>query len=534
MLKKTMGAAVGLVLVCGALPANAAVSASNAQFIAKLYTEGLGRGPDETGWRGNISFLASNVCNLTNMQTVANAVMTSQEFLTSAPTNQERAFRLYRAMLSRDASSAELTTLINALNGGLTWTQEVNNVLASPEFSNLVTSKYCSGKPSGWQAVQPANLVLTNTGAATTEAQLRAALQNAKAGSVVYIEQGATILLSDTLVVPAGVTVATVGQPGASKAPLLGRIARNASKFSGPPIRLLDNSALKSVWIDGQRNRFGNDPDRWPMVQAYGSNIDVSSSILSDTGGYSNLQYYADATSCSGGHVADNLITAYGSSHYATKLTDTTSLANWTDGISIVCSGVTVERNRVIDATDVAIVVYHNYPHVQTTVVQNNNILNAGNSAYGGLAADPLSHTNSPSVPLGSILDFTGMKFNDNVLWNSPAVHYDFVLADGTRPWMGGDGFTGKGATFFGNNSGSLSTTAFVGVGISGMLQTLVQSNSFTMAAPAAGQTSNCGSWGVVVAPAPYGNDAGSNLQPHLVLSSADPIVTGCIGHPAQ
>lgn len=501
--------------------AHAAINASTSQFSAKLYTEGLGRLPDQDGWQHAMNYWSANTCNLNSLQGQARIILESQEFHTTSPTNHDRAFRLYRAVLHRDASAAELSSVTAQLNSGVAWQSIVTSFLNSTEFSNRV-SLNCSGNPSGWQASVPANIVQTATGAATSEGQLRAALAAAAPGTTVYVERGATILLTGTLSVPNGVTLATVGLPHQSQGPQLGRLARN-SAFNGPLIDLKDNSTIRSLWIDGQRNRFGYIGGGAINVYTQASNVTVANNIISDTPAWTNLQFFHAGQTCNGGRITANMVTAYGSTHTG---------SGWSDGLSIACPSVTVDSNAVVDATDVAIIVFQVYPHVQASKVSNNQILNAGNSTYAGIAADPLHNgeQHMVNVPLSTLLDFTGTQFDNNLIWSSPAVHMDFVIANGTRPWFGSKAFTGRGARFYNNNSGTQTVTAYTGIAVSGMQATYVQANSFATRAPT-GNFRNCGLRNVVVAPAPYGNNSASDIQPHTVLAAADPIVVGCIGH---
>lgn len=502
-------------------PAQAAINASTSQFVTKLYTEGLGRIPDQGGWQSAMNYWNANTCNLNTLQGQARIYLESQEFLTSSPTNQERAFRLYRSTLHRDGSVAELSGTITQLNNGTPWPTVLTGVLNSAEFSNRVAQN-CSGNPFGWQAVAPTNIVQTSTGAPGNEAQLRAALAAAAPGSTVYIERGATILLTSTLQIPAGVTLATVGLPHVSQAPRLGRIARN-SAFNGPMIDLKDNSTIRSLWIDGQRNRFGYIGGGAINVYTQSSNATVTNNIISDVPAWTHLQFFHAGQPCIGGSITSNLVTAYGSTHTG---------SGWSDGLSIACRSVTVESNSIVDATDVGIIVFQVYPATQSSQVRNNYILNAGNSTYAGIAADPLHNgeQHMVNVPLTTLLDFTGTLFSDNLIWSSPAVHMDFVITNGTRQWFGNRAFTGRGASFFNNNSGTQTVTAYTGIAVTGMVEALVHSNAFSTRAPT-GNFRNCGLGNVVVAPMPYGNDSASDIQPHTVLAINNPIVSGCIGH---
>ncbi|MGZ8287704.1 MAG: hypothetical protein ACXW3B_00545 [Telluria sp.] len=513
---------------------NAAITSASGQFSSKLYTEGLGRIPDQPGWQGTVNFWNANTCNVANLRYLANNILTSSEFTSLSPSHHEKVFRLYRAALHRDATPTELTSQISAMTGGAAWLTIVTNVINSTEFNNRVTLN-CGSGSLGWQNTPAANLVVTSTGNVTTESDLRSRLIAASAPSapskIVYLEQGATILLNSPLIIPPGVTLTTVGAPGQRKAPLLGRLVRNwlipsanqETDFTNNRLVILQaDSKLQSVWVDGRLNQFGY---TWGAMNVFGdgSNVEVSNNLMTDSAGWTNMQYLPRSGSCQNGFVYSNMITAYGSSHLNQR---------WSDGISIGCMNVTVQENQIIDATDVGIVVYHAYPNIQTSKVFSNYVFNAGNSAYGGLVSDPLMSSNMPGVPVSTVLDFTGTQFYNNTVWSSPAVHLDAVISNGTRAWFGAnDPFTGKGASFSNNTTGSNTVTAGVGIIVSGMTQAYVQGNNFsTLSAPSGYRP--CGLRNVAIAPMPYANDSGSSIQlPNTVVPSSDPIVVGCMGH---
>lgn len=519
------------------LPATAALTAAAGQFSAKLYTEGLGRLPDQPGWNAAVNYWNNTACNLASLQDVSRNLLTSNEFLSSAPSSQEKIFRLYRAALGRNATVAELTNGINLVNGGANWTTLVNNLLGSAEFTNRFPGN-CN-EVSGWQPTQAANVRITNTNAIDNETALQNALNAAAPGGTVYLDQGTVILLTKTLNVPSGRTLATVGSPGAGKAPLLARIARNGG-FKAPLITMQDNSRLESVWVDGQRSiwkQIGG-----VTVQVQGDGVNVTRNILSDSTGFTHLHYYKqlEEGECRGGIAADNLILAYGSKHKGSA-EDAMS-----DGIGIACSNVIVERNQIVDASDVGIVAFRPYPKdklnpakpgVQNSVIRNNVIFNPGNSAFAALAADPLSDWDAPFVnlvPVGTVLDFTGLAFSNNTIWTSPAVHLDFILSSGTRAWFGPHSYTGKGARFLNNTSGTGTITASIHAGVSGMLQTVMDGNTFNVISQ---NTNLCGQGKILVAPQPYANDAGTSIAPgadvtvvsasHLIVANGG---SGCVG----
>src|SRR6185295_14795595 len=127
-------------------------------------------------------------------------------------------------------------------------------------------------------------------------------------------------------------------------------------------------------------------------------------------------------------------ITVYSSNHYD---------GSWADGLSLGCENSSVHDNGIVDATDVGIVVFTAYPANQRSIVEGNQVISAGNSAYGAYAFDPLDRGVTPN--------FTGARFSYNSMWTSPNTHFIIGLAVGTRAWFynGAVGFGGE----FSNNT---------------------------------------------------------------------------------
>jgi hypothetical protein len=87
-----------------------------------------------------------------------------------------------------------------------------------------------------------------------------------------------------------------------------------------------------------------------------------------------------------------------------------------------------------VDPTDVGIVVFKcGWGCNQASVVRDNTVLNAGNSAYGAYGVDPITDSVA-SFDFG----FSGTAIISNVLWTGPHAHIDIPLVVGTRAWFGG------------------------------------------------------------------------------------------------
>jgi hypothetical protein len=177
--------------------------------------------------------------------------------------------------------------------------------------------------------------------------------------------------------------------------------------------------------------------------------------------------------------VSGNLITAYSSDHYLA--------GDWTDGVSDNCEGATISGNQIVDATDVAIVVYRNTTgSAQHSVVTGNYVLSAGNSMYGGLGFDPLYE---PAGATAQTFPFTGGELTGNTMWSGPDSHFDIGITDGSRAWFAGTytADAGTGASITGNTTGTLSARVQTGVAVNGMLDTTVSGNDLTFSHVATG-----------------------------------------------
>jgi hypothetical protein len=274
------------------------------------------------------------------------------------------------------------------------------------------------------------------------------------------------------LTIKPGVTVATIGQPPRQRYALFARLVRT-SNFNDTAVRVEAGAKLKHVWVDGQRGTPLNANSRSINVQMHGgTGTSIINSRIDNSAGWSSLTALGstEGRPCSSNVISGNLVTVYSSDHF---LRVSPTHGAFTDGIGVSCESTTVENNEVVDATDVAIIVFRSAPAIQRSKVRNNKILNAGNSAYGALVADPLNET--PGVSK----DFTGTVFANNTFWTGRA-HYDVGLGVGTRAWFGNNSALGTGAHFTDNTTGTQSVNVNSGIVVGGMLNTFVQGNNLS------------------------------------------------------
>lgn len=490
---------------------------TSAQLVAKLFSEALGRMPDPTEWLIRLRPLNLTGCDTTTVAHAVRAMYTSAEFADLPYGHAQRVLALYRGALNRDPDQGGIDYWTAELDGARrSWTQVIDEITASAEFAALVP-RICGATAGYHFGGQPApELPVVGPGlTGPSAAQLQAALNSAPAGGTVYLARSAVVRLDSTLVIPAGKTLATVGRPPPGTYALQGRLVRTAS-FAAPMVRLDPGARLTNVWVDGQRGDHRNYTLHAINVQVLGGDgSEVSGSKITDSQGWTSVLVLGtgDTHRCDGATVSDNLVTAYPSEHQPVGNTGL-----WTDGLSISCENATVENNGVIDATDVGIVVFRALPAVQSSLVRGNQILNAGNSAYGAIAIDGLY--DAPGTP-----EFSGTRVVGNTFWTGPRTHLDIGLAVGTQAWFGSRSSGGSGASVTGNTTGTVIANVGTGIAVGGMDAATVTGNDLRLSVQPVGR---CPSVAFGVDPRVRG---GQFRPAPAMVRFTDDNGDGCIGH---
>jgi Domain of unknown function (DUF4214) len=513
-----------LLILALATYATVADAAVPGQFIAKMYTEALGRAPDPQGWSGAVQFFQENGCNQALLTQWGSGFFSAAEFTSLAYDNAATTLILYRSILNREPDAKSYQSWLTALQNGEALQSVISAFFASSEFSLLVPA-ICSGSSYSFDSMGLGAAMEIPSAASAgyahlSETQLQSLLDGSAPGSTVYLQQESVVFLTQPLTIPAGVTLATYGLPGPRQHALMARLIR-ASAFAAPMVQInADNNpnasgSLKNLWVDGQRTQSADFVSGAIDVEIYGGQTaTVDSNFLANSLGWSTVHSFGslDGRPCSGNTITNNVITAYPSVH---------ANQQWTDGISVGCENTVVQGNQIVDPTDVGIVVFTAYPATQRSTVGDNIVVSAGNSAFGALVFDPLQNR-SAEPP-----DFTGSAISNNTLWSGPNTHFIIGVAVGTRPWYG-DGSIGYGASAIGNTTAGIQTRFGAGIVVSGMNGATVRENVF------AAQTISP-SWtgcpeGNVLASFSAGLASGS-IQPYT-----DVLVSGCMSDyaPAQ
>lgn len=509
-------------LSCLLLPAllgqaAAALGAVPTQFIAKMYSEALGRAPDPAGWQSALQYFQSSSCSQRTLKTWGTAALTSPEFTGLSYDNAATTLILYRAILNREPDVTAFNQSYNSLEDGASLASVAAGLFDTTEFARLVPY-ICSGNSYsfGMLGTGPAIAIpMPHLGgySGLSEAELQALLYSSAPGETVYLQQESVVSLTQPLVIPAGVTLATEGLPDPHHHALMARLVR-ASPFPAAMVQInVDGNpnpsgSLRSLWIDGQRAAASQFVAPAIDVEIFGGKgATVASSFLAGSLGWSTLHSFGslDDRPCASNTITGNVVTAYSSVH---------ANQQWTDGLSIGCENSLVADNQIVDPTDVGIVVFTAYPAKQQSRVTGNTVVSAGNSAFAALGFDPLQNR-SAGAP-----DFTGSAISDNTLWSGPNTHFIIGLTVGSRPWYP-EGSIGFGAEAIGNTTAGIRTFFGAGIVVSGMQSATVQSNVF-LASPLPRAWTNCPT-GNVLASVSAGLASGSIQQ------YADVEVNGCM-----
>jgi hypothetical protein len=485
-LAATLAGIAAAALVGGATASARAASTTYipAQFIAKQYTEALGRLPDQPGWQSAEGWFTEHGCNAGSLAAFGEAVLTSPEYTGLGYDNEAKVLTLYRAALNRDPDPSGFSNWTGVLGSGTSWSTAVDKFYTSGEFDALVP-RICSGVVDGsgssyyFGTQRAMALPATGSGFTGSESDLQTLLNTtASGGGTVDLAQGALVSLTTPLTIPSGVTLTSTGNPDPRHYANMGRLVRSPSYTEPTSIDALvhvePGATLSSVWVDGARDTPGDTAPLEDIITYGGSGTKLSDDRIDNAQGPNTVYLFGsyNGYSCPSEAVSGNLITAYSSDHYQAD--------DWTDGIADNCEGATISGNQVVDASDVAIVVYRNTQDTpQKSVVTGNAVLSAGNSMYGGLGFDPLYR---PASEAAQTYSFAGASIDHNTLWSGPDTHFDIGITDGSRAWFAGT-YTadfGTGASVTNNTTGSQRARVQIGVGVNGMLDTTVSGNTMT------------------------------------------------------
>ena len=452
------------------------------QFIAKLYTEALGRAPEQGAWDGWHQYFKTNGCNLASIQAFALNVFTTPggEFEKLGYDNEEKVITMYRALQSRDPDAGGFSLFVALLKAGHSITELVNDITSSGEFAGLVNQIF-SGYSYGWKTASVPNYATTWTvppvppsstniypfpahpDDPTTGTALKTLLDSRQSGDIVLLPEKLIVVADVDIVIPAGVTLRTYSPSTITQYQYarFARIVRSASNIPAIPpagsdnytnlVQLESGARLEHVFVDGSRSVVGILTWGSANIGVHGgTNTTVNECRSSNVGSATPIFVWEiGGTSLSNNvSITNNLVTCYETSN-SLKDCITPYFWPWSDGITNGCLHANITGNNIIDPTDCGIVTfgydhdnwYPQYPQPvqQQSQIIGNTIVNAGNSCNAEFNLDGAGAFQKISNANTLTIDFTNCKIANNsiMMGRGPNIHCDLIFETDTRAWFG-------------------------------------------------------------------------------------------------
>jgi hypothetical protein len=237
---------------------------------------------------------------------------------------------------------------------------------------------------------------------------INARLRLGGSGSVIVLCQGAVFELTGPIVISADhQQIYTEGFPTDERRAVL-RIV-SAEVTTAVLMRDYSDIMLGNLIIDGNRPNLGHkDGDALVYAGGYSSGQVFRALKIMEPRSWSALHLIEP---CSDALVEDNDIGPAGSPHNT-----------WADGISLACTNSIVRNNRIVDATDGAIVIFE----APGSIIEGNIIRAETRTLLGGI------HMVSADLYDGN---YTGTVVRDNIIESAGAV-IRIGLPMGVRTWL--------------------------------------------------------------------------------------------------
>lgn len=558
--------ALGVAIVLATVTRSAAATPAPTQWIAKQYTELLGRAPTAAEWKTQLAYYgaASTPCNVTTLATLGKSLARSTAFKNAYPESTAlgkaaRVTALVRAVYSHDPNTNDWAAYYTPYaNGSRTWDQVVDDIYGNGVFAAFLLPSVCSATQAsyGFGYSAPLDLkALTGGGASRTQAELQAAIDAAPSGGRVQLQPGEVIRVGGAangnqgLRVKSGVELSTAGNPATTKYALMGRIVPAGLVCNTylcndvGVVTLAPGASLKNVWVDGQ----GADATtnyKLANVETSGSDATLRTDVLDnrithpgrDGVGVRARGFSTSGSACSNERILRNLITGYPSRHEPDGLAQ----AQWVDGIAVHCEQATVQSNVIVDVSDAGVTLYGAYNRslaataVQRSTVSGNTVLSAGLDARVAYGADPIGECQShrggwvvPCLEVPTERSFAGASIASNTFWSGPRTHYDVGLLVGGAPEWGNHRVPGRGVSVTGNTTAGVGARVNMGVSVLGMFDVTLTGNT-------ASYTLVDGNPGVVDAKCPLvavgvGSSAKASVRSGAQASTIHDSADGCL-----
>lgn len=468
------------------------------EFVARTYTEALGRIPSQSEWNKWQVYYRANGCTSTTLSKLLSEVYSSSEYSALPYSNNARVVSLYRSTFSREPDSGGYEYWKKQMDSGKKYSDVAAAMVQSTEFTRL-SARICNN-----QNYEFLGKPFVFSGSRTGD-QIQALIDATRSGGVVELMPGEVVSVDRPILVKRGVTLTTkgsVGIAGRSAYLNMARLVVGGPNRESAPVVVMPGATVKNVWVDGQmwqkktkdqgKNNIRIYPTNTVSKLEYvrsdnttaAQNVMVFGIVGSEYTSKAGQEYRSDGVCGGQPEVTGNLIINSAN----IQLVD-----RWSDGIATSCHNTKISGNEILDASDVAIIAYRTYgQYSQKSQIVGNKVLSAGNSIFAGIAADPLSLKSQQLQPFPQCAtheterepncDFNGLLVKDNLLWSGTNSHYIIGISVGTRAFgfFQPDATTGTGASFVGNGNGYSGIRAVVPLYVSGMNNATVRANFTT------------------------------------------------------
>lgn len=519
------------------------------QFIAKGYTELLGRAPTGQEWAAAVSLFVERGCTVASLTAFGTGLVGSRQYARDYPRADAAAIALtlFRFVLNREPDPAGFVALRDAIAGGTgSSVSEARALFDGAEFTGITEPAICSPTRTTTFFGEPGNLTghpaIQTPGSGTpgpdgSEARLQQRLDAAAAagGGAVSLPPRQVVGLTVPLTIPPMVTLTTSGSPDPERYADMARLVRLAGYTGGPLVVVGPGARLVHLWVDGQRDApEPNNPSVYNVRMMGGSGTTVRDDRLGNPYGASNLEAdgatsgVGGAVACTANVISDNLIEGYATAH-TVPAGQPSSDHPEADGIGVYCHDARVHGNTLVDVSDAGIVLFdgaalRTSSPPQLSQVSGNVIISAGNSMYWGIVTDPGYSLAAAGAPGGDPAGVTSRRYTagsrsatitGNQIWSGDRTHIDVVLAAGTHALFGsvlhqdcylpnqagvaacGGGRNLLGGTWTGNSSDGQLVRIQMGIYVGGSVGAVFRSNSFPHLAEVTG--GSCPKHAVVV-----------------------------------
>jgi len=532
-------------MLLAAFASTPCLAAVPSQFIARQYTEALGRAPDAGAWKFTTDVALANECGPGLLRGYAAGIFGSAEYAAKRYTEQEQALTVYRAVLAREPDEGGFAYWSGFLKSGQPLVHMIDALVNSQEFAAMVPA-ICAGNAyeSAGAALRPIDI-----GAGSwSQAQVEACLHN---NAVCSVPPRTVVYLTSTLTIPAGKVLETAGGIERRTYARQARLVRD-SAAQGILVLMQPGSTVRNIWVSGGRERYkaglrdmGNpQANVYPNINYVGGQYGTIQNVRSDAPlSATHIATFPvptppvpTARGAFAGTVAisNNLTTGYANSHY-----DDGTPIPWADGISNHITAAVIANNDIVDPTDVGIVIFGHDGSTQASMASNNLVLHAGHSAYGSLGLDAIQCV----VSLPGSCAFGGVGYLNNTVLAGRNQHADIMLFNGTGPWAPANcatshgGRCGSGGRMVGTRTLADANQAIqvqVAITVDGMLDAVTSGNGLNvvpMTQPSDRPRGRdvrlaCARADALVQNATSAGRASGNLQ-----AGSDSGSAGCIGH---